>query len=215
MILVKALTFNPFQENTYLLTDTDTRETALIDPGAYTVAEQLTLKKYISDNQLLVKEIWLTHAHIDHVLGLRWAIEEYKISFLHTEEDAATLRSVPAYASTAFGIPNFSLPDQEGIYIQPNSKLHVGRFEFTVLPTPGHAPGHLSFYNKEAGVIAGDALFKGSIGRTDLPGGDFNLLAHSIKTQLYTLPDDTVVNPGHGPSTTIGVEKKFNPYVRF
>ena len=213
MLQLKSFTFNPFQENTYLVFDTKSKEAVVIDPGTYTAAEQKELAKAVEENGLTVKAIWLTHSHIDHVIGLRWAAGKFKCPFYQSGEDVANLKSVPAYAS-AYGFHDFAMPDDEGSSIDPGYPLRIGQHIFLALPTPGHAIGHLSFYNEVLGVLAGDALFNGSIGRTDLPGGDFDTLAHSIRVQLYVLPDETAVYPGHGPATTIGREKRLNPFVR-
>jgi hydroxyacylglutathione hydrolase len=214
MIHVNTFTVNPFQENTYLLSDDATRQAILIDPGVYSSEEKTHLLDFVRSNKLVVKEIWLTHAHIDHVLGLRWATETFMCGFFHSQEDESTLRSTPLYAGTYFGISDFALPDAPGTYIAHGDTRSLGSAEFIVLFTPGHAPGHVCFYNPAVGLIAGDVLFKGSIGRTDLPGGDFAVLEKSIQTHLYTLHDNTPVYPGHGPTTTVGYEKKHNPYVK-
>lgn len=214
MLKLKSFTFNGFQENTYIVFDDERKEGVVIDPGAYTANERTTLQAFVADKGIRITAIWLTHAHIDHVMGLRWATQAFRCRFHHAAEDLATLRAVPVYASSAFGVHDIALPDEEGLEIQHGTELPLGSHHFKALYTPGHAPGHLAFYEPSLGVISGDALFYGSIGRTDLPGGDLNTLERSIQTQLYTLPDSTEVYPGHGPSTTIGREKKFNPFVR-
>ncbi len=208
-----SLTFNAFQENTYIAFCSDTKEAVIVDPGVSSPAEEAELQNALARIGASPTAVWLTHAHIDHVIGLRWACEHYRIPFYHSEADVATLRSVPVYAPM-YGVHHFALPDEPGITIGHGDTVSVGQARFEVRFAPGHAPGHLVFYNQTLGVIAGDCLFAGSIGRTDLPGGDFDVLERSIREQLYTLPDETQVYPGHGPATTIGREKKFNPFVR-
>ena len=209
---VTCLTFNQFQENTYLLHD-DTKECVVVDPGCYEKHEQEELKKYISDNELKVVRLLNTHCHIDHVLGNKFVADTYKVELEIHPDDEQTLRSVPAYAPV-YGFPMYAeqLPAK---YLKEGDPVKFGNTELEVIFAPGHAPGHVVFYNKEEKkVIGGDVLFQGSIGRTDLPGGDFDTLIQSIKTKLFTLPDDVTVYPGHGPETTIGYEKKYNPFLR-
>ena len=212
-VSIKTLTFNAFQENTYIVICDDTKEAVIVDPGVSTKTEEVQLLNAITQLGATPTAVWLTHAHIDHVLGLRWICEHYRLPFYQSEADAATLRSVPVYAPM-YGIPHFALPDAPGQIVQAGDSLFIGQTSFEVRLAPGHAPGHLVFYNPTLGVLAGDCLFAGSIGRTDLPGGDFDVLERSIREQLYTLPDETTVYPGHGLTTTIGREKKFNPFVR-
>ncbi|WP_347159642.1 MBL fold metallo-hydrolase [Pontibacter chitinilyticus] len=209
---VTCLTFNAFQENTYLLHD-DTRECVVIDPGCYTSEERQQLKKYVEDNNLNVVRLLNTHCHIDHVLGNQFVASTYNIGLEIHQQDEQVLRAVPTYAG-AYGFPQYSeqLPEK---YLQEGDVVQFGNTQLQVLLTPGHAPGHVVFYNEpEKIIIGGDVLFRQSIGRTDLPGGDFDTLIQSIKTKLFTLPDEVTVYPGHGPETTIGYEKQHNPFLR-
>ncbi|WP_266203127.1 MBL fold metallo-hydrolase [Pontibacter kalidii] len=209
---VTCLTFNPFQENTYLLHD-DTKECVVVDPGCYERREQEQLKKYIEDNGLKVVRLLNTHCHIDHVLGNKFVADTYNVGLEIHPEDEQVLRAVPTYASN-YGFPLYAeqLPAS---YLKEGESITFGNTELEVLFAPGHAPGHVVFYNKaDKTVIGGDVLFQGSIGRTDLPGGDFDTLIQSIKTKLFTLPDEVTVYPGHGPETSIGYEKKYNPFLR-
>ncbi|RIJ43156.1 MBL fold metallo-hydrolase [Pontibacter oryzae] len=209
---VTCLTFNPFQENTYLLHD-DTKECVVIDPGCYERAEQEQLKKYIEDNGLKVVRLLNTHCHIDHVLGNAFVANTYKVGLEIHPEDEQVLRAVPTYAPN-YGFPLYAeqLPAS---YLKEGDTVKFGNTELQVLFMPGHAPGHVVFYNgPEKVCIGGDVLFRGSIGRTDLPGGDFDTLIQSIKDKMFALPDDVTVYPGHGPETTIGFEKKSNPFLR-
>jgi glyoxylase-like metal-dependent hydrolase (beta-lactamase superfamily II) len=209
---VSGFTFNAFSENTYLLHDA-TGQCVIVDPGCYSRAEQEALRSFIEAQRLEVVLLLNTHCHIDHVLGNQFILDTYKVPFLIHEEDAATLRSVPAYAPS-YGFPAYSPAEPTG-YLTPTEPVRFGDTELEVRFAPGHAPGHVVFYHAPtATVIGGDVLFKGSIGRTDLPGGDFDTLISSIKTQLLALPDEVTVYPGHGPATTIGAERRTNPFLR-
>jgi hydroxyacylglutathione hydrolase len=209
---VSSFTFNAFSENTYVLHD-ETGECVIIDPGCYDKKEQETLRSFISQKGLKVVLLLNTHCHIDHVFGNQFIIDTYQVPFLIHPEDLPTLQSVPVYAP-AYGFPHYQAADPSG-FLKPGEDIRFGHSELQVLFTPGHAPGHVVFYHPESkACLGGDVLFQRSIGRTDLPGGDFDTLIHSIRTQLFTLPDDVRVYPGHGPSTTIGEEKQFNPFLR-
>ena len=208
---VTCITFNQFQENTYLLHD-DTKECVVIDPGCYEKYEREQLKKYIQDNNLKVVRLLNTHCHIDHVLGNKFIANTYNVDLEIHPDDEQTLRSVPVYAP-AYGFPMYEeqLPAK---FLKEGDTVKFGNTALEVIFAPGHAPGHIVFYNRlEKILIGGDVLFNESIGRTDLPGGDFNTLIQSIKTKLFTLPDDVTVYCGHGPETTIGHEKKYNPFL--
>jgi hydroxyacylglutathione hydrolase len=208
---VSGFTFNAFSENTYLLHDAS-GQCAIIDPGCYSRAEQEALRNFIEAQKLEVVLLLNTHCHIDHVLGNQFVVDTYKVPFLIHEADLATLRSVPAYAPS-YGLPSYSPAEPTG-FLTPETPVRFGNTELEIRFAPGHAPGHVVFYHSPtATVIGGDVLFQGSIGRTDLPGGDFDTLIQSIKTQLLTLPDEVTVYPGHGPATTIGVERRTNPFL--
>ena len=209
---VTCITFNAFSENTYVLSD-DTKECIVIDPGCYDKAEKQQLADFIKTEDLKVVHLLNTHCHIDHVFGNKFVADTYNVPLEIHEKDLDVLRSVPAYAPN-YGFPNYEeqLP---GAYLKEGEKVKFGNTELDILFTPGHSPGHVVFYNQPEKVcIGGDVLFQSSIGRTDLPGGDFDTLIQSIKTKLFTLPDDVTVYPGHGPETTIGYEKKHNPFLR-
>lgn len=209
---VTCLTFNPLQENTYLLHD-DTRECVVIDPGCYEKEEREQLKQYIAENELKVVRLLNTHCHIDHVLGNKFVADTYNVGLEIHPQDEQTLRAVPAYAP-AYGFPQYGevLPTA---FLEEGDRVMFGNTELQVFFTPGHAPGHIVFYNGPAKIcIGGDVLFQGSIGRTDLPGGDFDTLITSIREKMFALPDDVTVFPGHGPETTIGHEKRHNPFLR-
>ncbi|AIZ63097.1 metallo-beta-lactamase [Hymenobacter sp. DG25B] len=211
-MLVSGFTFNAFSENTYLLQD-ETGECVIVDPGCYSTEEQQALRQYIEEHKLRVVLLLNTHAHIDHVLGNRFVLDTYKVPFLLHEADFATLRAVEAYAPS-YGFAQYQPAEPTGT-LTPEEPVRFGKTELEVRFTPGHAPGHVVFYHAPTQtVIGGDVLFQGSIGRTDLPGGDYATLISSIKTQLLTLPDEVTVYPGHGPATTIGAERRSNPFLQ-
>jgi hydroxyacylglutathione hydrolase len=213
MLRIVSFTFNGFAENTYLLIDEATRATAIVDPGAYSRAEQQTLSDYIARENLDVKYLLNTHAHIDHVLGNSYVLTTYPgIPFWLHALDLPTLRAVPTYAGP-YGFPAYQPAEPTG-ELTPGQVIKLGESELAVRFTPGHAPGHVVLYEAASGqLVGGDVLFKGSVGRTDLPGGDHATLIRSIETELLTLPDETVVYPGHGPATTIGDERRSNPFL--
>ncbi|UPL49526.1 MBL fold metallo-hydrolase [Hymenobacter sublimis] len=209
---VSGFTFNAFSENTYLLHDA-TGQCVIIDPGCYERAEQEALRSFIEKQGLQVVLLLNTHCHIDHVFGNQFVVDTYKVPFLIHEADLATLRSVPAYAPS-YGFARYTPAEPTG-FLTPGEPLRFGETELEVRFAPGHAPGHVIFYHAPSStVIGGDVLFQSSIGRTDLPGGDHATLIASIKSQLLTLPDETVVYPGHGPATTIGQERRTNPFLK-
>ncbi|MBO6662318.1 MULTISPECIES: MBL fold metallo-hydrolase [Roseivirga] len=208
---VIKFTFNPFMENTYILHDSG--KGVIIDPGCYDPAEERALIECIEDKSIQIEKILNTHGHIDHVLGNAFVKRQFDVPLWVGEHDAATLKSVEAYASS-YGFQKYtpSTPDQ---FLKEGDEIKVGNGTLKVLFAPGHAPGHIAFYNAVDGfIIGGDVLFQESIGRTDLPGGDFDTLMESIKTQFFTLPDETVVYSGHGEETTIGHEKLYNPFCK-
>ncbi len=210
MISIKCFTFNPFMENTYLLHD-ETGEAIVIDPGCYESYEKEELKDYISANGLKLVHLLNTHGHIDHVLGNSFISEEFGLELTIGSKDLDTLRSVAVYA------PSYGFQGYKGIepskFLEEGDEVHFGKSKLDVIFLPGHAPGHIAFYNvEEKFCIGGDVLFEGSIGRTDLPGGDFDTLIDSIKNKLFLFDDDMTVHPGHGGTTTLGQEKRTNPF---
>lgn len=211
MLQVKKFTFNPFEENTYILYD-ETKEAVIIDPGCYEQGERGLLNNFITGNGLKVSKLINTHCHIDHVLGNSFVKSSFGVPLFIHKNEIPVLSSVKVYASN-YGFPKYeeSEPDD---FLDEKDKLIIGKHELDILFVPGHSPGHLVFYDADSGTcIAGDTLFQGSIGRTDLPGGDHHTLLSKIKSELFSLPNDTVVYPGHGPETSIGMEKKHNPFV--
>lgn len=210
MLQVKSFTFNPFEENTYVIFD-GTREAVIVDPGCYEREEQQDLENYLNREQLKVKLLLNTHCHIDHVLGNYFVKTRFNVPFRIHATELAVLRAVKSYAAN-YGFAGYQevLPDQT---LEDGDIVKFGNSELKVLFLPGHSPGHIGFYaSAERLLLAGDVLFYGSIGRTDLPGGNMETLLGSIHQKLFTLPDEVVVYPGHGPTTTLGEEKVSNPF---
>jgi hydroxyacylglutathione hydrolase len=211
MLHVKVFLFSPIRENTYIVYN-DENQCMIIDPGCYLETEREALAAYVESRKLKPLQLVNTHCHLDHVFGNKFVAETYGLlPYIHPEEKAL-LDYAPA-SGLMWNLP-FDAWQGEVRYLVPGEKLTLGMNSMEILLTPGHSPGSLSFYAPAEGfVIAGDVLFRESIGRTDLPGGNMDTLARSIRTQLYTLPDNTRVLPGHGPETNIGWEKAHNPFV--
>ena len=210
MIHVRTFTFNSFEENTYVLYD-ETRVAVVIDPGCYEKEEQDELTRFIEAEKLQVKLLLNTHCHIDHVLGNYFVKLHFHVPFLIHTVEQPVLKAVKVYASN-YGFPNYQevLPDGE---LRSGETITFGSSTMEILFLPGHSPGHVGFYDPVQKIlIAGDVLFYRSIGRTDLPGGSHDTLLTSIHNKLFVLPDDVVVYPGHGPTTTLGEEKINNPF---
>lgn len=207
MLSLDRFTVGPLQENTYLLTDTETREAVLVDPGD----EAGRLLGALSGLELTA--IWLTHAHFDHVGALAEVHAQHPVPvYLHPAD--RPLLDQAAASAALFGLP-LRQPEVETLPLEPGQPLRVGAHEARCLYTPGHAPGHTAFYFAGSGVLlSGDALFQGSIGRTDLPGGSAETLLASLRREVLTLPDPTRVLPGHGPETTVGAERRLNPFLQ-
>ncbi len=211
MIQISAFTFNPFQENTYVLHD-ETKECIIIDPGCYTPLEQAELSTFIEKNELNPVRLILTHCHIDHILGCKYISDRYNLVSETNRIELQVFYNAER-AAAIFGI-RLEKPPVPEKFIDENDTIKFGNSSLEILFTPGHSPGSLCFYNSaQKFVIGGDVLFYGSIGRTDLPGGNFNTLIGSIKEKLFLLGDDVTVYPGHGPETTIGFEKANNPFL--
>lgn len=212
MLYTQSFTFNPFQENTYIIFN-DLKQCWIVDPGMYDSQEISILTSYIKEQNLKPQAIINTHTHLDHIFGVNALKDLYNIPFGIHKKELPVLEGA-AGSAILFGF-NFSNPPEPDFFIEENQPYTAGEDTLDILFVPGHSPGSIVFYN-EAGkwAISGDALFNGSIGRTDLPGGNHEQLLNSIKNELYSLPDDVTVHSGHGPSTTIGQEKSSNPFVR-
>ena len=212
MTAIASFVFNPFQENTYILYD-ETKECIIIDPGCYTPNEEEQLTQFIDSHELNPVQLINTHCHVDHVFGNSFVAKQYGLKLAINELELPVLERATD-AGAMFGVQVTPSPKPE-IYLKEGEKVKFGNSELDVLFTPGHSPGEISFYCKQDDfVIAGDVLFLQSIGRTDLPGGDYNTLITSIKEKLLPLGDDTKVYSGHGPETTIGFERENNPFLR-
>ena len=207
-MILESLTVGPFQENCYIVGEETTGEGVMIDPGD----EAARIALAVEGTQLDIGRIIITHAHIDHVGAVAQLADEYTCPiFMHAEAEPM-LKQMPTQAMM-MGVKFGKVP-QVDEYIEDEQVLEVGGLQLQALYTPGHAPGHLSFYEESEGLVfSADALFTGSVGRVDLPGGSMEVLMRSIEERLLTLPDETRVYPGHGPATTIGDERATNPFL--
>ena len=208
---VIKFTVNPFYENTYLIHKEEVA--LLVDPGFTSKTEQQTFTHYVQEHNLNLQAVVLTHAHVDHILGIDFIMDNYGADVYLSHKDLYLWENA-AQQAAMFGI-SLDQPKITPFCLEADKEVEIGDFKFKTLFTPGHSPDHLSFYfHDQQKLIAGDTLFKQGIGRTDLYKGDFSLLEKSILEKIYTLPDNTEVLPGHGPATTIGFEKQHNSYVR-
>ena len=209
---IKSFAFNPFQENTYVVYD-ETKECMIIDPGCYTDIERAELRRFITSEGLKPVKLINTHCHIDHVLGNKFVSELWDLELYMNKEDLPLLENA-GNIGKMYGMEDYEGSPYPKHFLAQNDTLTFGDSSFKILFTPGHAPGHICLYSKENNlVIAGDVLFQGSIGRTDLPGGDHSTLINSIITQLFPLPNETQVFCGHGPATNLGYEKEHNIFL--
>lgn len=213
MLKLHHFTFNPFSENTYLIYNA-ARQCWIVDPGMSNAEEESQFFDFIEAERLVPVAILNTHAHLDHIFGVQACKTRYGIPFsIHAAEEIV-LKNAPMSAAM-FGFQFSDVPQQDG-FIKEGKLLPLGDEDVVdVLLTPGHSPGSVCFYSEKDGwIIGGDVLFAGSIGRTDLPGGNHATLLESIRTQLLPLPDEVRVYPGHGPATTIGAERRGNPWLQ-
>lgn len=212
MLKIKHFTFNPVQENTYVLFN-EKDACCIIDPGCYFGNERRTLEEFIVDQKLNPKYLLNTHCHLDHVFGNKFVHDSYGLTLHLHEKEKLVLDNAPA-AGLAWNMP-FENYRGDLIFLNEGEEVIMDQDILKVLLTPGHSPGSICFYcEKQKFVIGGDVLFRLSIGRSDLPGGDFDTLIKSIQQKLFVLPDDVIVYPGHGEPTTIGFEKKNNPFLK-
>lgn len=209
---IKQFVLNPFQENTYLLYD-ETGEAIIVDAGCYTTSEAAEVKRFTDENKLTVKYLVNTHCHIDHILGINALRDIYNVDCYAHREELPTLQMAPQHAMM-FGLVIDTVPKVEKT-IDEGDELKFGNTTLKVIHTPGHTLGGVCLYSeKDKMLITGDTLFQGSIGRTDLGGGSFDTIIHSITTKLLALPDDVMIFPGHGDSSTIGKERVSNPFLK-
>ena len=211
MLQVKKFTFNPFQENTFIVWD-ESLDCVLVDPGCYGPDEQNALVQFIEKNGLKPVLNLNTHAHIDHVMGNRFLLEKYGLEPLMHEADLRTLKAAAPYGVLiGLRMDDPPIPTQ---FLDVSKPIQFGKTTFSVYFTPGHSPGHVSFYNAAShSLFSGDVLFQGGIGRYDLPGGHYETLMNSITEVLFALPPETKVYCGHGPETSLRDEKERNPFV--
>lgn len=205
--------FSLFGINTYVVYDPVMKKAAIIDPGMINAEEEKALSGFIERNGLEVTHIINTHLHIDHAIGAEFAKNRFPAPlFAHKADEM--LGSHLQQQAQMFGMNERAESVSIDSFLEPGEKIRIGNGVLEVLHVPGHSPGSVALYDREGGfVVTGDALFAGSVGRTDLPGGDMRTLIESIRKHLLTLPDDTAVYPGHGPATTIGRERASNPFL--
>ena len=212
MTKVYQLSYGPFAENTYVIADDDLNA-IIVDPGMYHPEENVQFFEFINSHQLKPCRLLLTHAHLDHVFGVNWVNKTYGLTPEIHNDDQIVYDSAEVVAKQ-YGL-NMNKLVPSNISLVHNQVFKFGGSEFRIIHTPGHSPGSVCFRNDNEGyVISGDVLFQGSIGRTDLPGGDFNVLIRSINEHIINLAEDTIVYSGHGPVTTVGQEKISNPFLQ-
>lgn len=212
MLTYTVFTFNPFAENTYIITNSS-KEALILDPGCYYPEERQLLHDFFLKNQVKPVKLVNTHCHLDHVFGNKWVNETYHLELhLHPDEEVVLQHAPQAGVMWGAPVDNYTGPLH---YLKDNEYLIFGEYIFKIILVPGHSPGSICLYcENEKVLLGGDVLFRLSIGRTDLPGGNHSALLRNIKEKIFTLPDDVVVLPGHGESTTIGFEKKNNPFLQ-
>jgi hydroxyacylglutathione hydrolase len=212
MSTIECFVFNMFYENTFIIFD-ETKECVIIDPGCYAQHERDKLKRFIEREKLKPVHLLNTHCHIDHVFGNRFVADTWNLPLTIPDGEQLVLEAYPRVAEM-YAIPNIQQSPDAEIILKENDLVNFGNTTLKVIAAPGHSPGGICFYNEaEKILIAGDVIFQNSIGRTDLPGGNHDLLIKNIKTKVLTLPEDVKVYCGHGDSTTIGREKKSNPFL--
>jgi hydroxyacylglutathione hydrolase len=211
MLTVKRFIFNPLQENTYVVYN-GKDACAIIDPGCYFPEEKQGLAHWIQEARLHPNLLLNTHCHLDHIFGNKWVAEQYHLKLQIGEKELWTYNLGPE-SGLRWGMP-FENYSGSLLFLKEGDEILLGEDKLEVLFTPGHSMGHVVFYDRKQGfVISGDVLFRMGIGRTDLPGGDTDLLLESIRNKLTVLPDEVIVYPGHGEPTTIGYEKEHNPFL--
>lgn len=211
---VAVFQFSLFGINTFVVFDPETKKAAIVDPGMSTPEEEKAIENFLAEKGLTLTQIINTHLHIDHVAGIPFLRKKYGVPVLAHEGDKFLGDSI-AEQARMFGLREPVENIEISEYIKAGDKIKIGNGELDVISVPGHSKGSVALYDPKGGfLISGDALFKGSIGRTDLPGGDYKELIENIESELFSLPEETVVLPGHGPASTIGEEKRTNPFFR-
>tara|TARA_B100000900_G_scaffold159675_1_gene135619 strand:+ start:13341 stop:13982 length:642 start_codon:yes stop_codon:yes gene_type:complete len=210
---IEKFTFNPFAENTYVIYDERTKDCIIIDPGCYESNEEKILLNFILSNKLVPSKLINTHCHIDHIFGNNFVMKNWNVElFVHKKEEE--LLSQSKNIAKSYGFENYKLSPKADKFIDENDNISIGNEKLKIFFTPGHSPGHICLYNKKHNIlISGDVIFMNSIGRTDLPGGNYKTLIDSIKTKIINLPEETNIFCGHGPSTTLIKEKINNPFL--
>ena len=209
---IARLIFNPIQENTYIIWD-DTLEAAVIDAGNMNERDNEVLAKFIADNGLKPKYALNTHGHFDHLLGVDFLREKYGAQLAMSSKDEFLLKGASVSAEL-FGVKADALPEAIDVDLEGKESIKFGNTELKIIPTPGHTPGHVAFFEPESKVLfTGDTLFRESIGRTDLPGGDYSWIMRSIIENILPLGDDVKIYPGHGETSDLGHESMYNPFV--
>lgn len=211
---IKKFTFNPFPVNTYVVWDKETKEGVIIDAGCYYADEQEALEEYIRQNRIEIKHLLVTHLHLDHNFGNAYVARTFAVQPEAAQSDEFLLEMMEGQAAM-FGMKLPDKPIPVGHYLQEGDEIKIGHSVLRAIAVPGHSPGSLVFYAPDAdAAFVGDVLFRESIGRTDLPGGNYAQLISGIREKLLTLPEHTILYSGHGPESSIGYEKRNNPYLR-
>lgn len=207
------MTVNPFEENIYILWNEDSHHALIIDPGMMQDHERDVITKFIDENGLKLQQVLLTHIHIDHVASARWTAQHYGVTVAGSELDCPLAEKLPEQAEHfRLRVPVDALVLDQNL--KDGDVIMLDDEPLKVLAMPGHSPGGLAFYAPDSGIVfTGDSVFQGSVGRTDLYGGDMVVLLDSIRQQIFTLPPETVIAPGHGPTTTVADEQRYNPFL--
>ena len=209
---IQKFTFNPFQENTYVIYHKN--KCIIIDPGCYTIEEEQILQDFIEKNKLEPVKILNTHAHIDHILGNQFVAEKWNIDIAMHKYDMPILENARNTAEM-YGLTQYKTSPLPKYFLDEKDIIDFEGAKLNIFFTPGHSPGHICFYNKSSNIlISGDVIFKNSIGRTDLPGGDYNTLMNSITEKILPINESLKIYPGHGPSTILKEEKETNPFLK-
>ena len=210
---IKRFIFNPFQENTFVLYD-KSRECVIIDSGCYEKAEEKELEDFITENKLKPVALLNTHCHIDHILGNQFVAEKWGVELQMHKDDLPLLENA-GQISKMYALENYSGSPYPKHFLKDGDTFSFGKSKLDVIFTPGHAPGHICFYSKQHNfIISGDVIFQMSIGRTDLPFGDYDTLINSITKKIFPLPGQTQIHCGHGPSTVLNYEREHNPFLQ-